>query len=578
MTNCEKHFLAAGVLYPVDGGFGENVCHPMWLSYWMHCQMPTYTMWGNTFDLGAFWEEAGKLIKIANCAWCIPDCEGKECGPDGCGGNCGYCSRPEDCVDGECVCTPDCEGKECGPDGCGGNCGYCPRGEDCIDGMCACEPNCEGKECGSDGCEGECGFCPSSDETCTDGICVCNPACVDLAEQASLKSSLDPVELEELSKCLCEVFKAMMEAMEATKHNWVYKLLDWEPQDDPEFVPVKTTKLTWLTDPQSEWEDFTDKSNCAAVLIGPSLSQPIEPHLLSVRLYYFFETRSWVPSDLSPGPDPVWTLLFAQEAYIDADPDQGWKNYHLESCLETYRLIGQALQEKYKDWSDQPGFSLWYLQSWGASWGKADSPYPYDLAQFSEYDENTNCADSLGPALAAGEAVIQWGVWSENSRVWPSFLDTGSIFPMNTSSAYCQGALSILKRLLSWTTVYKTNIVELKTEIGWDEEFPDEIECAISIRYNNNKTTSQIANKMDSEGWDDVISVLMVNQTTGVSAETWLYFKSKDQIPAYDEGSAARITLLYYAYAWFGQCGNACEIDDKGESITDWAHEHLIQV
>jgi len=34
------------------------------------------------------------------------------------------------------VCVPACEGKECGPDGCTGTCGKCPDGFECLDGFC----------------------------------------------------------------------------------------------------------------------------------------------------------------------------------------------------------------------------------------------------------------------------------------------------------------------------------------------------------------------------------------------------------------------------------------------------------
>ncbi len=37
-----------------------------------------------------------------------------------------------ECLNGTCVCTPDCENKDCGPDGCGGVCGPCPDGTTCI--------------------------------------------------------------------------------------------------------------------------------------------------------------------------------------------------------------------------------------------------------------------------------------------------------------------------------------------------------------------------------------------------------------------------------------------------------------
>jgi hypothetical protein len=34
---------------------------------------------------------------------CLPQCDGLECGPDGCGGSCGSCDWDEECESGECV-------------------------------------------------------------------------------------------------------------------------------------------------------------------------------------------------------------------------------------------------------------------------------------------------------------------------------------------------------------------------------------------------------------------------------------------------------------------------------------------
>ena len=166
---------------------------------------------------------------------CVPDCDGKECGDDGCGGGCGKCPLPllcddgtctepgpgefgalcfedADCVSGWCTqiwdsgrctvlcveecpeplncerfdwveggfglcvpdCEPDCHQKECGWDGCGGSCGLCPLIQDeCTDGVCVCIPDCEGKECCSDGCGGSCGSC-SWPYICEDHECVCD--------------------------------------------------------------------------------------------------------------------------------------------------------------------------------------------------------------------------------------------------------------------------------------------------------------------------------------------------------------------------------------------------------------------
>jgi len=63
---------------------------------------------------------------------CQPTCTNKDCGPDGCGGECGLCAVNALCtIDSKCVCIPDCKDKECGDDGCGGTCGECSDGEEC---------------------------------------------------------------------------------------------------------------------------------------------------------------------------------------------------------------------------------------------------------------------------------------------------------------------------------------------------------------------------------------------------------------------------------------------------------------
>jgi hypothetical protein len=72
------------------------------------------------------------------CA-CVPNCAGKECGSDGCAGECKDlcnhdCPGPvEGCYNYKCVatCIPMCEGKGCGDDGCGCPCGTCPEGKKC---------------------------------------------------------------------------------------------------------------------------------------------------------------------------------------------------------------------------------------------------------------------------------------------------------------------------------------------------------------------------------------------------------------------------------------------------------------
>ena len=86
------------------------------------------------------------------CQGCEPDCSGKACGDDGCGGSCGGCTIGWSCIDGTCVCQPNCNGKECGSDFCGGSCGDCPVGEGCLDFQC--HPTCvDPEDIFYDGCQ-----------------------------------------------------------------------------------------------------------------------------------------------------------------------------------------------------------------------------------------------------------------------------------------------------------------------------------------------------------------------------------------------------------------------------------------
>lgn len=107
---------------------------------------------------------------------CVPDCDGKQCGDDGCEGSCGECGSGLSCVEDQCEgdrCEPSCAEGTCGDDGCGGTCGPCTGGAVCVDDKC-CLPACTGKECGDDGCGGSCGDCVAPDPFCKDFECVAN--------------------------------------------------------------------------------------------------------------------------------------------------------------------------------------------------------------------------------------------------------------------------------------------------------------------------------------------------------------------------------------------------------------------
>lgn len=132
---------------------------------------------------------------------CTPDCGARQCGPDPvCGvavcGTCGpnevcrevgrcecplltcgdaCCAAGEVCADGGC-CAPDCTDRVCGSDGCGGDCGHCDAPDECLDGRCEippCVPSCAGRECGDDGCAGTCApGCPATAQCSGAGRCV----------------------------------------------------------------------------------------------------------------------------------------------------------------------------------------------------------------------------------------------------------------------------------------------------------------------------------------------------------------------------------------------------------------------
>lgn len=146
--------------------------------------------------------ECGTFDTCVNafCEACVPSCDGKTCGDDGCGGDCGSCVGNETCsaagacecpnsvcTTGGCCdagqvcsaaeacCSPDCDGKACGDDGCGGSCGDCSGNGVCDSaGICQCTPDCAGKACGDDGCGGSCGTCSGTD-TCNTATGVCTP-------------------------------------------------------------------------------------------------------------------------------------------------------------------------------------------------------------------------------------------------------------------------------------------------------------------------------------------------------------------------------------------------------------------
>lgn len=159
---------------------------------------------------------------------CVPQCSGKNCGSNGCGGSCGSCTSPQTCVSGVCTtpecapsleygdwsscennvqtrsvhdangcsadrvesqacgaCSPSCSAKTCGDDGCGGSCGSCVDGQTCVEGSCvsgsSCsrQANCGGNgDCNSDGsCNCDSGYGGSHCGCYAPGDCNGNGVC-----------------------------------------------------------------------------------------------------------------------------------------------------------------------------------------------------------------------------------------------------------------------------------------------------------------------------------------------------------------------------------------------------------------
>ena len=169
-------------------GSGSDGCTTSSLAGCSGCACEACVCAGDSYCCDNAWDSTCVIAceDCGECGACTPDCLGKDCGSDGCGGECGTCLGGQTCQAGTCTgtaCTPDCTGKQCGPDGCTGTCGNCLTGKTCTAGLCAtdgCTPSCAGKECGDNGCGGVCGTCGAGTE-CQAGTCrapqICTPVC-----------------------------------------------------------------------------------------------------------------------------------------------------------------------------------------------------------------------------------------------------------------------------------------------------------------------------------------------------------------------------------------------------------------
>ncbi|MCG3175039.1 MAG: hypothetical protein GMKNLPBB_03373 [Myxococcota bacterium] len=198
---------------------GKRVCEPVNPPVAEKCDQTDNNCDGRV-DEGNDLCPAGEFCVSGECRKdCKPNCEGKTCGSNGCGGSCGQCPAGQGCDrDGRCQiknCLDTCrEGVvECqsrveyrvcdnfNNDVCFefGPTTQCPQGMICEFGRCAkdtCVPKCDGRQCGDNGCGGSCGSCAAG-KSCINGQCLedCQPECV-----------VGTKKCEGRSKVTCEAF------------------------------------------------------------------------------------------------------------------------------------------------------------------------------------------------------------------------------------------------------------------------------------------------------------------------------------------------------------------------------------
>ncbi len=151
-------------------GSNNDLCFgPDWLCGCNDCRnCPESTGSGCS---GVSWRgccEGGDVLYCENAQLKKLTCGGTGCGWSSGDGfyNCGLeGADPTGEAPAQCDCTPQCDGKTCGEDGCGGTCGTCGDGDLCVAGSC--RSDCESCTPGASGCEGQTSWlCVGGPEGC----------------------------------------------------------------------------------------------------------------------------------------------------------------------------------------------------------------------------------------------------------------------------------------------------------------------------------------------------------------------------------------------------------------------------
>ena len=141
-----------------DPGTCDGLCQSKGLT----CtpSVTTYYNWG-AGEANYSSMSCARVFTIDECTDTVPYYVPGDCGQ---GNWAEFYRRSSTCFCGESACTPNCSGRECGTDGCGGSCGTCTGVEECgANGICAPAGIPPAWTCSdsyyhaSDGCDCECG-------------------------------------------------------------------------------------------------------------------------------------------------------------------------------------------------------------------------------------------------------------------------------------------------------------------------------------------------------------------------------------------------------------------------------------